>query len=120
MTGAAAAFVSGTTGGSSPVLTAVAAPGTVSGSAATSTVTSGTATCTPAGGSGLYTYLWEAAAYNTDAVSITTPTAASTSFRRTGCISGDTYLGDFKCRVTDTTTSAQALSNVVSATITRT
>ena len=92
---------------------------TASGTAATSTITSSSVTATPSGGTAPYTYLWQAAPYNTDGIGITTPTAAATSFRRTACKSGDTYLGDFNCQVTDAL-GVVAFSPMVSVTITRT
>ena len=92
---------------------------TATATAATSTITTGSVTATLSGGTAPYSYLWQAASYNTDGIGITTPTAASTSFRRTGCISGDGYLGDFYCTVTDAM-GVVANSGMVSVTITRT
>jgi hypothetical protein len=92
---------------------------TATASAATSTITTSSVTATPSGGTAPYTYIWEGAAYNTDGIGVTTPTAATTTFRRFACASGDTYLGDFSCTVTDAL-GVVATSGNVAATITRT
>lgn len=100
-------------------MTAALSSSTATGTAATSLITTGTVTVTPSGGTAPYSYLWEAAPYNTDGVGITSPTAATTSFRRNGCISGDSYIGDFFCTVTDAL-GVVAATSMVAVTITRT
>lgn len=92
---------------------------TATGTGATSTITSSSVTATPSGGTSPYTYLWSAAPYNYDSIAATTPTAATTTFRRTGCASGDIYIGDFTCTATDALGNA-ATSSAVAVTITRT
>lgn len=68
----------------------------------TSTVVS-TTSCTAAmvGGTAPYTYLWHAADYNYDGINPSTPASASTTFRRSGCIASESYVGDFFCTITD-------------------
>jgi hypothetical protein len=73
----------------------------VTASGATSLIVTGSVTVTPSGGTAPYTYLWQAAPYNTDGITVTSPTAATTTFRRNSCASGDTYLGNFFCTVSD-------------------
>lgn len=100
-------------------MTAALSGSTASGTAATSLITTGTVTVTPSGGTAPYNYFWEAAPYNSDGVGISTPTAATTSFRRNGCVSGDSYIGDFFCTVTDAL-GVEAVTSMVAVTITRT
>lgn len=100
-------------------MTAAASPGVISATGSTSTITTTSAAVAVTGGTSPFTYLWSPAAYNTDSVGITSPTAAITTFRRGACNSGDTYLGDFTCEVTDAL-GVVATTNVVSVDITRT
>jgi hypothetical protein len=100
-------------------MTAEASPDNPFNTASTSTITTNSSTATPTGGTAPYTYLWQAATYNEGAIAITTPTAATTTFRRTGCFSGDVYIGDFFCTVTDAL-GVVAVTNIVNVTIART
>lgn len=101
-------------------LTASATPTTVVQNATTSTITTtGSSTCTATGGVAPFTFQWTDTGEFVDGVAASTPTAATTTFRRASCISGDTYLGNFYCRVTDAT-GAVADSGAVAVSISRT
>lgn len=100
-------------------MTVAASPTSISQTGATSTITTGSSTtAVPTGGTAPYTVQWIDSGSYYDLIQATTPTSATTTFRRTGCISGDTYLGEFFCRFTDAT-GAIADSNLVSVAITR-
>ncbi len=82
-------------------LLAVVSPSTISQTASTSTITTaGAATVTVTGGTAPITYQWEQYLSGDDILPLA-PSAASTTFRRTGCISGDTYTSHYICTVTD-------------------
>lgn len=95
-----------------------------SGTGSTFTITTeGSSVVTPSGGTAPYTYAWRDylndAYYNPDGIGILTPTGSSTAFRRSGCVSGETYVADFECVVTDAV-SATATTGAVSVSISRT
>lgn len=101
--------------------TAAAAPTTVMGSGNSPTgitISSGIATVTPTGGTDPLTYAWTKSSGSSN-WSAVNPTAATTSFRCTGVIAGDTQVSTWICTVTDGTTST-AVTNVVTAAVTNT
>lgn len=98
-------------------LASTISPTTLSQTGTTSQITtSGSATCTPAG-TAPFTYLWGSDL--TDDIIPLTPTAATTVFRHSAMLSGDSYGADFYCDVTDATGFAVRSSNTVRVTIAR-
>jgi SprB repeat len=101
-------------------LVATVSPSSLTASAATATITTtGSATVTVTGGTAPYTYAWGATDDYLDSIAATSPTSATTTFRRTSCISGDIYLARFFCRVTDAAGS-MTQTDLVDVQITRT
>lgn len=80
---------------------ASASPTSLYKSTLTSSATTSSTTVTPSGGTAPYTYSW--AKVSGDTVTITSPTAASTTFSKTGMVAGDTFSGTYRCTVTDST-----------------
>lgn len=77
----------------------------------TSSLTSDAVTATAAGGTAPYTYAWTK--LSGGSVTITSPTAATTTFSATGMLTGESRTAYFNCTVTDTAT-----DTVTSATVT--
>lgn len=73
-------------------------------------------TAMPAGGVAPYTYAWAITAPDA-AWSILTPGAATTQFRRTAVVAGNTHTANFTCTVTDAR-GVVATSAPVQATVT--
>lgn len=67
---------------------------------ATATVTAGPCTATPTGGVAPFTYAW--VKLSGDDITITAPTAATTSFNASGMANGEDRSATFRCTVTDT------------------
>lgn len=99
-------------------LASTISPTTLSQTGTTSQITtSGSATCTPAG-TAPFTYFWGSDL--TDDIIPLAPHAATTTFRHSAMLSGDSYGADFYCDVTDATGFTVRSSNTVRVTITRT
>ena len=81
--------------------TASASPTSLYKSTLTSSATTSSTTVTPSGGTAPYTYSW--AKVSGDTVTITSPTAATTTFSKSGMGVGDTFSGTYRCTVTDST-----------------
>lgn len=79
-------------------LTASAPAGEFTRSFDSETMTSDPVTCTPSGGLAPYTYLWTVVS---GTVSITTPTAASTTFSKTVTTPSVQEFATVRCTVTD-------------------
>jgi len=75
----------------------------VAESAATSTITTvSTITANPTGGTPPYAYTWVRSDESDDfAINASSPSSATTTFRRTGCSPGDTYIAYFQSVVSD-------------------
>lgn len=88
-----------------PPMSAVAAPGTLSGfTLGTGTATTDAATCTPSGGTPPYSYAWQITSYDGPVTpTATTPTAASSTFTQTSIGIGESYSASVRCQVTDST-----------------
>jgi hypothetical protein len=116
-----AAFVTAidfTGGGTVSGSLSITAPPSVTNTAGTtSTVVTGTITATASGGTPPYHYAWRSD--ESDGITALAPVAASTSFKRSGMFSGDTYQGIFYCAVVDAL-GAIANSDAVTVTIGRT
>lgn len=82
-------------------MTASASPTSLYKVGPTSSQTTASTTVTPTGGVSPYTYSW--ALLTGDTLTITSPTAASTTFSVTGLISGDSRTATYRCTVTDST-----------------
>jgi len=80
------------------------------------TVTTGTTTATPQAGTPPYSYLWSISSGD-PTVTATSPNGATTAFRRTGVLSGNSFSSVFICTVTDAAGNS-AISNPVNVTIT--
>lgn len=81
-------------------LTATRSPSTVSKTGANGPLTTPICTCSPAGGTAPYTYQW---IYSSGvAVTVNSPTSATTSFSHTG--TDESVEGRYFCRVTDANT----------------
>jgi hypothetical protein len=85
--------------------------------ASTSSVTTGTVNVSTSGGTSPFTYAWTK--LDGDAVTALSPTSASTQFRGTGMVSGESRTADFRCTVT-ATGGATAQTQIVTATVTHT
>lgn len=97
-------------------LSAAASPSNLSGTSDnTPVVTSGSATCTASGGSGSYTYAWEwDGGASTGAIVPVSANNKTTAFQSGDAQAPGTSRGrGFRCRVTDTVTGLQTLSNSV-------
>lgn len=95
------------------------APDPRTGSSSTSTVTSGNATASVTGGVGPFTYAWTWDD-NIDSITALSPTSATTQFRKTGAVSGESYYGTARCTVTDTGNGSVTADDTVSVELTRT
>lgn len=82
----------------------------------TATITTTTVTATASFGTGPYTYAWVMGGF--DGITATAPTSATTAFRRTVCVSGESYNGYSTCTATDSL-GATGESALVNITITR-
>lgn len=110
----------GTSGGNKVFFTALSAsasPSFVSGSDTGVVVTTNTSTATPTGGFGPFTYAW--AFVSGDAVTVVSPTLATTAFRGGAMGVGETRNAIFRCTVTDTATGFTAITNDVAAEVER-
>lgn len=75
-------------------------PTSITETASTPTIETGvSATASVTGGSAPFTYVW----INSlgDPIQATTPSSATTTFRKTSTLRGDSYLAEFVCQVTD-------------------
>lgn len=97
-------------------LSAGMSPGSVSSSTIGASQTTGTATVTPTGGTAPYTYAWTWDSGGTG-LTITSNTAAATTFGATGVAIDETRSGIAKCTVTDAAAATYAVT--VSVTVTR-
>lgn len=82
-------------------MTASASPTSLYKTGPTSSQTTASTTVTPSGGVSPYTYSW--ALLSGDSMTINSPTAATTTFSKTGMLSGDSFSGTYRCTVTDST-----------------
>lgn len=82
-------------------------------------ITTASVTATPTGGTAPYTYAWTRTDGGADAWTITTPTAATTSFRATAVLPSDNQTATFICTVTDAN-GRTAATSAVSASSTNT
>lgn len=82
-----------------------------------SVVTTPAALATVTGGTGPYTYAWEAVS-NPSGMTILNGATDSAQFRKSGMYPGETFAGQFRCLVTDST-GATAYSNLVSGIVDR-
>jgi len=80
---------------------ASASPTSLYASTSTSSATTGSTTVTPSGGVSPYTYAWTL--LSGDTLTVTSPTAASTTFSKTGLAEGDYFFATYRCTVTDST-----------------
>jgi len=90
-------------------------PGSVSSSAIGASQTTGTATVTPTGGTAPYTYAWTWDSGGTG-LTITSATAAATTFGATGLAVAETRTGIARCTITDTAAATYAVTCSVSIT----
>lgn len=110
----------GTSGGNKVFFTALSAsasPSFVFGGGAGIVVTTITSTATPTGGLGPFTYAW--AFVSGDAVTVESPTLATTAFRGETMAVGEIRNAIFRCTVTDTATGFTAITNDVAAEVER-
>lgn len=76
-----------------------------------SSVTTGSSVCSATGGVPAYTYAWTRVSGDTS-IACTSPTAATTTFSRSGMVLGDPpYVANWKCTVTDST-AATTIANI--------
>ena len=104
--------ISGTWKQLNSFMTASASPavvGVTTTAGSTVTVTSDATTATPSGGTGPYSYLWQQV--GGDAMTITSPTSASTTFSES-VPNGTGYVGYFTCTITDSLTAMATTNNV--------
>lgn len=110
----------GTSGGNKlffAALSATASPSGVSGANTLPAVTTNASTATPSGGFGPFTYSW--AFVSGDAITVLSPTTASTAFRGSAMSVGEIRNAIFRCTVTDTATGFTAVTNDVAAEVER-
>jgi len=100
----------------SAALSASASPGSISASTSDTSVTSAATTVTPAGGTAPYTYAWVWNSGGTG-ITITSTTAASTTFSATTLTLGEVRSGIARCTVTDNIAATYTVD--VAVTITR-
>jgi hypothetical protein len=81
---------------------ATASPTTLYKSGGTGTITSNSTTVTPSGGTSPYSYAWTKV--TGDTLTVTSPTAASTTFSTSGLGEGNFVAATYRCTVTDSTT----------------
>jgi len=82
-------------------MTASASPTYLYKSGSTASQTTASVTVTPSGGVSPYTYAWTLLSGST--LTVNSPSAATTTFSKTGMISGDSYDATYRCTVTDST-----------------
>lgn len=82
-------------------MTASASPTSLYKSGPTASQTTASVTVTPSGGVSPYTYSWTLLTGAT--LTVNSPTAATTTFSKTGMISGDSFDATYRCTVTDST-----------------
>lgn len=100
-------------------MTASASPTSIYKVGPTASQTTTSTTVTPAGGVSPYTYSW--AFVSGDTLTITSPTAATTTFSITGLIVGDSRTATYRCTVTDSTSGTALTATAdVNVTIERT
>ncbi|CAB4153242.1 Tip attachment protein J [uncultured Caudovirales phage] len=93
-------------------------PGSLNKTGIATTQTTASTTATPTGGVSPYTYAWSLV--SGDALTVNSPTAATTTFTATGMANGDTLTAVYKCTVTDSTSpTALTAFGSVSVTISR-
>jgi len=92
--------VAGAALGVSATLTASASPGSASSSGTGASQTTGSVTVTPNGGTSPYTYAWTWASGGSG-ITITSPTAAATTFSATTLADPESRSGVARCTVTD-------------------
>lgn len=98
--------------------TASASPASVSGSRATAgTCTSGTTTCSTSGALGTVTYSWSVTTTGGNTITAAAPTGATTSFSATVSGVQPTATGTATCTAHDSATGANAVTNIVSITL---
>ena len=82
-------------------MTASASPTSLYKTGPTASQTTASVTVTPSGGVSPYTYAWTLLTGAT--LTVNSPTAATTTFSKTGMISGDSFDATYRCTVTDST-----------------
>ena len=82
-------------------MTASASPTSLYKTGPTASQTTASVTVTPSGGVSPYTYAWTL--LSGDTLTVNSPSAATTTFSKTGMISGDSFDATYRCTVTDST-----------------
>jgi len=82
-------------------MTASASPTSLYKSGLTASQTTASTTVTPSGGVSPYTYAWTL--LSGDTLTVNSPSAATTTFSKTGMLPGDSFDATYRCTVTDST-----------------
>ena len=82
-------------------MTATASPTSLYKTTTGSSATTNSVTVTPSGGTSPYTYAWTL--LSGDTLTVTSPSAATTTFSKTGMGTGDSFSATYRCTVTDST-----------------